>query len=562
MPSNIRTLTIRWLSDTSGIEKGAKKASGALGSIGQIAGGVFGGNVATAGAEKLVGFLEQSAKAASEDESSQKILAKTLQNTAGAHKDTISAVEKYIAKTQDATGVTDDKLRPALGTLVRATHDAGLGTDLLNTSLDVSAGTGKDVQTVALALAKAYGGNVGALKRLGVNIDATKAKSQGFSYVQDKLNQTFGGQAAVAADTSEGKMRRLQARYHEVQEQVGAKLMPVFLALGDWLLNKLPQAVDKVVTWFQTHWPQIEHYIKPLEVFFQRTFSNIEATLKAFKLVLQGIIEFVQGVFSGNWGKAWDGIKKIFHGMWDGLKAYLKQWWNELQNIVLTGLKLLLELDIKYLKFVFNTWWTILTSIAGVIAGWVTGVYNKIKGLVTDVVNFFTSIPGKALDGLKAGADAVVTWAETWGGKIGGAVSSGITGAVTGLASVLGSAIKGALNAVIGAWNRIDIGIHLKIPKWVPFVGGNSFDINDIFPDLPTLATGGITRGTGLALLHPNELVAPLPSGGVFGNTYNISVNVGAGADPVAVGRATVDAIRAYEARNGTGWRSLPRASA
>lgn len=40
--------------------------------------------------------------------------------------------------------------------------------------------------------------------------------------------------------------------------------------------------------------------------------------------VLRGIIEFITGVFSGDWKKAWEGIKKVFKGIWDTLVAIVK----------------------------------------------------------------------------------------------------------------------------------------------------------------------------------------------------------------------------------------------
>lgn len=53
-------------------------------------------------------------------------------------------------------------------------------------------------------------------------------------------------------------------------------------------------------------------------------FDALRPVLDAFKRYLGGVIEFITGVFTGNWGKAWDGIKKIFGGIWDGLVAAAK----------------------------------------------------------------------------------------------------------------------------------------------------------------------------------------------------------------------------------------------
>ena len=56
--------------------------------------------------------------------------------------------------------------------------------------------------------------------------------------------------------------------------------------------------------------------------------------LGAFLEVLTGIITFITGVFTGDWQKAWDGIKKIFSGMWDGMKGLAKAAVNVIIDIV------------------------------------------------------------------------------------------------------------------------------------------------------------------------------------------------------------------------------------
>ena len=40
--------------------------------------------------------------------------------------------------------------------------------------------------------------------------------------------------------------------------------------------------------------------------------------------VLKGIIEFITGVFSGDWEKAWNGIKDIFKGIWEMMVNLVK----------------------------------------------------------------------------------------------------------------------------------------------------------------------------------------------------------------------------------------------
>ena len=46
----------------------------------------------------------------------------------------------------------------------------------------------------------------------------------------------------------------------------------------------------------------------------------VSSIIKTFR----GLIDFITGVFTGNWSKAWDGVKNIFGGIFDGLKALFK----------------------------------------------------------------------------------------------------------------------------------------------------------------------------------------------------------------------------------------------
>ena len=53
----------------------------------------------------------------------------------------------------------------------------------------------------------------------------------------------------------------------------------------------------------------------------QNLVSLISSLLSAVTRILTGIIDFVVGVFTGNWQKAWSGVKNIFGGILDGIKG-------------------------------------------------------------------------------------------------------------------------------------------------------------------------------------------------------------------------------------------------
>jgi hypothetical protein len=87
------------------------------------------------------------------------------------------------------------------------------------------------LQAVSIALAKAQGGNVTALTRLGVSLDANAVKTKDFDAITRELGYTFEGAADAAANSAEGGFKKLQIAVDELYETVGGKLAPV---LGDY----------------------------------------------------------------------------------------------------------------------------------------------------------------------------------------------------------------------------------------------------------------------------------------------------------------------------------------
>lgn len=240
-----RTLKLSILADVDDLKKKLGTADNEvqgfgdkLGKFGKIAGAAFAaaGAAAVAYAGKLA---IDGVKAAIEDEAAQLRLATALKNVTGATDDQIAATEDYITKTTLATGVTDDELRPSLQRLVTATNDIAQAQKLQAIALDVSAGSGKSLEAVTNALAKAQEGNTGALVKLGIGLSAAELKTMSMEQVTAKLAETFGGQAATQADTFQGKMQRLKVAFDEGKETVGAFILDAITPLVSGLVNNV-----------------------------------------------------------------------------------------------------------------------------------------------------------------------------------------------------------------------------------------------------------------------------------------------------------------------------------
>jgi len=165
-------------------------------------------------------------KAAIEDEQAQLRLANALKQATGATEGQIKATEDFILQTSLATGVADDQLRPAMQRLAVSTKDTEEAQKLLALALDISKGSGKDLETVANALGKAHDGQSTALGRLGLGLSAAELKTMTFTEVQQKLSDLYGGAASANAETFQGKIDRLKVGFDEAKESLGVALLP------------------------------------------------------------------------------------------------------------------------------------------------------------------------------------------------------------------------------------------------------------------------------------------------------------------------------------------------
>jgi hypothetical protein len=194
----------------------AAKLEKSIAKLGKQIGGLF-------AASKLYSFGKASVKAFAADEKAARSLSLALANTGNAFADI--QVEKFIADLQRTTGVLDDNLRPAFRTLLTATGDVKKSQDGLALALDISAGTGKDLSAVTMALAKAYGGQTTALSRLGAGLDKATLKTGDMAVITQVLTDKFKGQALAAAEGYSGALDRLAVASQNAKEIIGKDLL-------------------------------------------------------------------------------------------------------------------------------------------------------------------------------------------------------------------------------------------------------------------------------------------------------------------------------------------------
>jgi len=182
-------------------------------------------------------------KAAVEDQKAQDLLAQQLRTSAMATDDVIAQNEQFISSMSMSKAVADDELRPAMANLVRSTGSVEVAQNLMNTALDISAATGKDLETVTMALGKAANGQTAALTKLDPSLKGVIDSSSTLDDITNALSVSFGGAADVAAQSYEGRMKSMKIAMDETKESIGAALLPA--------LQKLLEILQPVAKWAQ-----------------------------------------------------------------------------------------------------------------------------------------------------------------------------------------------------------------------------------------------------------------------------------------------------------------------
>jgi hypothetical protein len=381
--AGIPKVKITFDADLDGLRKGVNGASTEVSGFGdkvkkfgKIAGAAFAaaGVAAAAYAGKL---LVDGVKAAIEDEAAQAKLATTLTNVTGATTKQIAAVESQILKTSLLTGLTDDELRPSFERLVRATNDSDEALKLQSLAIDVAAGSGKSLEAVTNAMAKAQEGNAASLARLGIGLSAAELKTMSMEQITAKLAETFGGQAAQQADTFQGKMERLQVAFAEGKETVGAFVLDAITPMVSGFVNNVIPAVQKLAE---------ELGPKLTPVFTALTDYIANSVIPTFKAIWQFITEFVIPA-----------ISKFLTPVIDGLRSAFEK---------ITGKIGENEEKLKPLLAIFKVIATFVRDVYAPVIGKILGsAFDVLGTAISIVIGLFANlvdVVDKAFNGLKA----------------------------------------------------------------------------------------------------------------------------------------------------------------
>lgn len=197
------------------------------------------------GAQKAFRYGQQSIKAFVADDKAARQLTQTVNNLGLSYEAT--NVADFVAGLEKTYHVADDLLRPAFARLIQVTQSYTKSKEIMTTALNAAAGAGVDLSTAVNDLSQAYVGNLKGLKKYNLGLTNAELATMSFQQIQDKLNQTFTGQAALAADTYAGKMDALAIASGNAKEIIGKGLVDAITnAFGNGDITKATTQIESM----------------------------------------------------------------------------------------------------------------------------------------------------------------------------------------------------------------------------------------------------------------------------------------------------------------------------
>jgi hypothetical protein len=131
----------------------------------------------------------------------------------------------------NTTGADDDLLAAAEGILARFRMTGAEIQRLIPLVNDYAIATGRDVPTAATSIGRALMGNARALKELGIDFTSTGDRSRDLEQIMGALERKVGGVGEAFGETTAGKLAIAQQNFGNLQEEIGAALVPALESL-------------------------------------------------------------------------------------------------------------------------------------------------------------------------------------------------------------------------------------------------------------------------------------------------------------------------------------------
>lgn len=240
----------------------------------------------------------------------------------------------------------------------------------------------------------------------------------------------------------------LSERFGEFREQYLSPLIDKFMEFGGKVADAVTTLWESVlkpyVLWFmETAAPIIAEFLNNVINGFFNLLEGISKVIGDILTALGGLIDFVVGVFTGDWNMAWEGIKTFFSGIWSALTGIVDtaiQLIRDIINIALDYIKSVWESYWDNIKTYASNIWTsiqdninkvteaiklwIIQKLVEIVSDWIykwnlistfaSDTWNAIKGKATEIFEAIREKLSQIWDGVKSTIEEKWTAIKEW----------------------------------------------------------------------------------------------------------------------------------------------------
>lgn len=230
--------------------------------------------------------------------------------------------------------------------------------------------------------------------------------------------------------------------------------------------------------------PVIATALETVGGLFMTVFGVISDVVGNIFDALGGLMDFITGVFTGDWGKAWEGIKELFGGIWNAILSLLSGVWELIKGVIkgaidivvsvltfaLNGIKDLFTTIWNAIKGVVTTVWeaikgaistaieavkTVITTVMNAIASFFTTVWNGIKTVITTVVSAISTFISTAFNTIKSVITTIMNAVSTFISSVWNGIKTAISTVVNGIKNTVSTVFNAVKSTVSSIFNSV-----------------------------------------------------------------------------------------------------------
>lgn len=194
-------------------------------------------NAATAAWHAVTNAIKGTFEAAANTQKQWRMVTSALERHQLATNNNITAIRTFADEMQSLTGVADEEYGRAVQMMVDRGTSLSQAFQLVGATADIAASKNKQMSRVLQEIADVIGRkDLLTLEKYGVVVDRSASFTEQLDTAIQQLNKNFGGAASDAASEFGTRMGVLEQKFGDLQEKIGAQLLPILLEFGELLI--------------------------------------------------------------------------------------------------------------------------------------------------------------------------------------------------------------------------------------------------------------------------------------------------------------------------------------